>query len=242
MKVIIVNGYPESGKTTFEDLVIKICKERGIKAVRISLIDPVKHIVSYINAGYINKDLKTRKFLSDLKDLTDKYCGFSIKETDRRLKEFETCGCQIVFIDCREAADINYFKEKYKALTLFVKRHDKKPETNNHADANVEDYKYDYIIDNTGDLQHLGNIVFEFLDKFYFSKLYNIYSLFSKNESKKIDDWFINHIKEKGGNDGKNKMPEHWVKVTYFSPPRSGKIYRGVECRCGECYYLEDED
>jgi hypothetical protein len=38
--------------------------------------------------------------------------------------------------------------------------------------------------------------------------------------------------------DGRNKMPRHWLKLMIFSPPRSGCLYKGYQCNCGYEFYL----
>ena len=50
-----------------------------------------------------------------------------------------------IFIHCREPEEIKKFVERNDAITVFVKRPGNNQEIyNNHADANVEKYLYDY--------------------------------------------------------------------------------------------------
>lgn len=66
LKIVIVNGAPGSGKTSFENFCQEImgdfCQIR-------STIDLVKEIATIYAQWDGKKDLKSRKFLSDLKDL-----------------------------------------------------------------------------------------------------------------------------------------------------------------------------
>lgn len=32
---------------------------------------------------------------------------------------------------------------------------------------------------------------------------------------------------------GKYKIPKHWAKFVFYSPPRSGQIFKGIQCSCG---------
>ena len=74
MKIILVNGAPGVGKTTFENF----CLESRSPIYILSTIDPIKKIASYV--GWDNKKTsKNRKFLSDLKDLMTEYNDYSIQ-------------------------------------------------------------------------------------------------------------------------------------------------------------------
>ena len=66
LKIVIVNGAPGSGKTSFEEL----CQDKMGDYCQIrSTVDLVKEIASIYANWDGKKDLKSRKFLSDLKDL-----------------------------------------------------------------------------------------------------------------------------------------------------------------------------
>lgn len=67
----------------------------------------------------------------------------------------------------------------------------------------------------------------------------NLYS-FSKEELDFLTDMYQLHLKECGGNTGREKMPKHWIKLTMFSPPRAGRFYKGINCNCGWEFYLPD--
>ena len=69
LKVLAINGAPGSGKTTFENM---LAKEMGRYYDSRSTIDLVKQVAKL--CGWDGtKDLKSRKFLSDLKDLLTEY-------------------------------------------------------------------------------------------------------------------------------------------------------------------------
>lgn len=65
---------------------------------------------------------------------------------------------------------------------------------------------------------------------------------FTPEEMEKISKDFLQHIKN-NPDDGRCKMPKHWMKITTFSPPRSGYIYKGYQCACGyEFYFRREKD
>ena len=63
------------------------------------------------------------------------------------------------------------------------------------------------------------------------------YSL-TKDELRTLSEDFQQHVKQHGGNDGRYKMPRHWMKIQIFAPPRAGCLYKGYQCACGYEFYL----
>ena len=165
VKVVVINGMPMSGKTTFEELCQKICdpfaKEPGFEKDSIlcvdicSTVDFVK-IVAKQCGWDETKDLKNRKFLSDLKDLLTEWNDVPFKKIQSRInvraKSFAAVDW-LVFVDCREPAEIQKLKERLNATTVLIRRESvENNETSNHADARVFEYDYDLIIYNNSDI------------------------------------------------------------------------------------------
>lgn len=169
LRVVVVNGHPESGKTTFE----KICKEiMGAQFCQIcSTIDIIKEIAT-IGRWDGSKDPRSRKFLSDLKDLFTEYNDAPLHSIEDAINNFEydlktydvDDFAHVLFVDCREPKEIEKLKQKFNAITLLIRRPTTKNEFSNHADAEVENYNYDCIIDNDGSLEELKNKAEGFLD------------------------------------------------------------------------------
>ena len=61
---------------------------------------------------------------------------------------------------------------------------------------------------------------------------------FTKEDLDTCSQAFRVHVAQCGGNDGRYKMPKHWMKFTIYSPPRSGRLYKGFQCNCGWEFYL----
>lgn len=156
MKVVVINGFPKSGKDQF----VRMCQKiRPNKIHNISLIDAVKTQARALGWNG-DKDDKSRKFLSDLKDIWEAYNDGhydTIKwriEAIRSLTEMNSGDSKeiIVFVHVREPNDIEKFVKDFNAFTILVRRPGCGPVLNNHADTNVENWNYDLIYDNEGDL------------------------------------------------------------------------------------------
>ena len=156
--IYIVNGKPESGKTTFENFVKTHMGDPY--CVILSTITVVKEIAKYCGWNG-EKTPKDRKFLSDLKDLLTEWHDIpfnSVVNTVRVEKnEFDMYGIKdyAIFIDCREPKEIDRLKKKLGAKTVLIRRDNHQIETSNHADEEVEDYEYDIVIKNNGTLDYL---------------------------------------------------------------------------------------
>lgn len=154
MKIVIVNGQGASGKTTFEQMVQKIAKERNKKVEILSTITYIKEIATEIGWGG-EKTKESRRFLSDLKDALTHWNDSPYQYIRKQIEILENENVDLLFIDCREPKEIKRFVEDYHALTLLVKRFNKVVIVGNHADDCVYDYDYDIIIDNSRGLNEL---------------------------------------------------------------------------------------
>lgn len=65
----------------------------------------------------------------------------------------------------------------------------------------------------------------------------DVYS-FSNEELDELSKVYRGHVALQGGNTGREKNPKHWLKFIMFSPPRSGRLYKGFVCNCGYEFYL----
>lgn len=156
-QIIVINGEAGSGKDTF----VWLCKNVDGIALKegwnfsgicnFSMVDKVKQIAE--ECGWNGKkDSKSRKFLSDLKDLCDEYNQMSFRDLEHRVFTFRLDPyAKILFVHAREPKDIQAIVEKYKAKTLLIKRNGHSTEASNHADADVYNYEYDYVVTNPGD-------------------------------------------------------------------------------------------
>ena len=173
LRVVIVNGRPGVGKTTFEQMCSDIlgdayCNKR-------STVDKVKEIAAM--AGWKGqKDLKSRKMLSDLKDLFTEYNDMPLHDIITFLTGWESDlayynvgdHTHVLFIDDREPEHIDRLKKELNAITLLIRRPgDEFVEVSNHADDNVFDYEYDYIVENNGDFNDLRDEAQRFINSIF---------------------------------------------------------------------------
>lgn len=172
MKIYVVNGFPESGKTTFEEYVkesLQNSKYRN-KVFLFSTITNVKKIAQQI--GWDGKKTpKDREFLSDLKDLLTTYNDYPYKSIKKEIQKIisktggKTDG-YVFFIDCREPEEIKKIARDLHAQTICVRRPEVETYTqSNHADSEVLKYNYDFYIWNKGTLEEFEKNIDTFIEE-----------------------------------------------------------------------------
>lgn len=173
MRVIVVNGEPQSGKSTFENY----CFALNPIYVRIfSSIQPIKEIAQ--QCGWNGaKEPKDRKFLADLKQLLIEYNNFPFNqivnyiELQRRwMNNRDYDGDKLIFfIDVREPSEIQKLRDKYNAQVILIERVTANSLDNNgDKKENFNRDLYDMVISNNGTLEQLEAQAREFMkDKKY---------------------------------------------------------------------------
>ena len=156
--VIIVNGKPRAGKDTFAQLL-----NRYERVYKYSAIDKIKQIA--IDCGWKGgKSEKDRKFLSDLKMLTTEYSDVAFNDLLDKVMDFysDKIRERLLLIDIREPEEIQRAAEVFDAITVFIKNDNVEDVTSNEADANVENYEYDYYITNNGTIEEFDQSIMNF--------------------------------------------------------------------------------
>jgi predicted AAA+ superfamily ATPase len=175
INVIIVNGLPGCGKTTFEEMCGYML---GPYYRRRSSVDKVKEIAQ-ICGWNGEKTLEARAFLSDLKKLLTKFNDLPFKDIEQHINEFQNeldyYGIDpskgFIFIDVREPNEIQRMKEAFNATTLLIQRDAVAfQEVSNCSDAEVNNYKYDYVVHNNGTYEELHEEAERFLSFVKFDK------------------------------------------------------------------------
>ena len=150
-KVYITSGVGRSGKDTFCEFV-----GNYIPTHKYSIVDLPKEAAKVLgwNGGKTEKD---RKFLSDIMDLSTEYNDCPFQDVSSVVADFKNnlIEDEVLFIDMRDPKDIARAVEVFGAETILVRNPNVAKIESNHADANVENYKYDYIIENDGTLKQL---------------------------------------------------------------------------------------
>lgn len=141
--IVIINGTGGSGKDIFVNFCSKYCT-----VFNSSSIYKIKKIATLMGWDG-QKDEKSRKFLSDLKFLASQYNDMPFRSICKDVEKFKSLDAQIMFIHIREPEEIKRAVQTFGAKTILIKRKGLKNIESNSADANVDNYNYDYIIENT---------------------------------------------------------------------------------------------
>ena len=158
-QVFIINGSGGSGKDTFVSLVAK-----HYPTMNYSSVDKVKEIAMQIGWDG-SKTEWNRRFLSDLKLLTTKFCDMPFKDLQEKVDEFNRDDTiQYLFLHIREPKEIERAKNTFNAKTILIRRNSINKITSNMADANVENYHYDYYINNDSTLVDFEKTAIKFIE------------------------------------------------------------------------------
>lgn len=157
--IFVINGSAESGKDTLCDLVAD--RYLSYYVNKTSSIDIIKSVARRLGWDG-NKDDKSRKFLSDLKFLSSEYNDLPFEYTDKIAKE--ASDMDILFVHIREPKEITKFiSSNPTAKSILVKRKGVNVPLN-EADQGVNDYNYDYVVLNYGDLETFKNTICDLFD------------------------------------------------------------------------------
>lgn len=165
MKVFILNGMAQSGKDTFYKLVSSLT---SCETFHFSIIDKIKDQASMMFGWDGQKGEEDRKFLHELKVLTDDYNDQNFKYVYDGIKDALYLNTQDVniFIDMREEKDILRAKQELNAITILIKNNNVENILTNNADANVFNMEYDIVIDNSGTIEDLKLKAKQFIDNY----------------------------------------------------------------------------
>ena len=157
---VIINGAGGVGK----DTLCSVAAEK-YSIMSVSSIDPIKEAARKL--GWDDqKDLISRKFLSDLKALSIEYNNWPTKYLLNQYELFQKSDLDILFVHIREGNEIESFKNSISgnAVTLLIKRNLKVGHFGNDSDDDVENYSYDYVYDNNKPLEESRVEFLELLD------------------------------------------------------------------------------
>ena len=143
---IVINGKGASGKDTFCEVVGKY-----YDVVNRSSITPIKEIATIYGGWCGGKELKDRKFLSDLKDLFSNYNDLPNVYSVNEFKSFMNGEAEVFFIHIREPENIMKFIKSVdgKCVTLLIKGGKSNQERyGNKSDDEVENFDYDFVFYN----------------------------------------------------------------------------------------------
>lgn len=162
MDVIIINGYPRSGKDTFCETAIQ-----HYKCCNYSTVDTVKQ-VARIMGWDGNKTPEDRAMLSGLKDFYVKWFDGTFIEMTKLIME-SVNDVDFVFLHIREPPEIARIRQwccinNIRDHAIFIKRNGTDTELTNHADRRVEQYSYNAVIKNNGSLDKYRSKTLKYLE------------------------------------------------------------------------------
>jgi hypothetical protein len=168
--VFILNGKAGSGKDTFVELQKAYAQQRyRIKVRGISTVDKVKEAARLLGWDGV-KVPSSRKFLSDLKDLSTKFCDGPAKYCYEVADTLESNSW--LYIHCREPDEIDkmqkVLQKRMQCFTVFIRRPGVEDVVSNHADLNVEKFNYDFYVDNNSTLEIFAKKACDFVDKIFY--------------------------------------------------------------------------
>ena len=123
-QIIILNGTGGSGKDTF----INLCSKYA-SCMSISSVDKVYEAASLLGWTGTKTDMP-------------------FEEIKRKIEKNKKSNYDVLFVKLREPEEIKRLALLYDVKTVLIKRKDHKIITSNRADAKVENYNYDYVIEN----------------------------------------------------------------------------------------------
>lgn len=160
-KIYIVNGKPRAGKDTFAELLSRHCR-----VFKYSSVDKVKKIAAKCgwDGGKTEKD---RKFLSELKRITTEFNDMAYDDLAEKVAYFlKTDFFDVMLIDIREPEEIERAIEGFGAEALYIENINVPAVTSNSSDANVDNFEYDIVINNSGTLEMFEYVVETFYNNY----------------------------------------------------------------------------
>lgn len=155
-KIYILNGVGTSGKGVFADYINKY-----IPTYKYSIVDLPKEAAKVLGWDGCKAE-KDRKFLSDIVDLSTEYNDAPFKDVLSLVTDFKNnkdfAEYEVLIIDMRDPKDITRAVKTFGAETILIRNPNVEKIESNHADRDVENYEYDYIIENDGTLEQLERV------------------------------------------------------------------------------------
>ncbi len=176
--VVVVNGFPRSGKDTFVNFALdRLNKDERSVAYPFSSIDPVFKLFADAGIEMDRQNLtdNDRCALSEVGLVMEERFGFRVNAVlaaSRRLfNNGDGNTHKILFVYMREPKLIERLHdrvgqiEEVDFITVLVRRPSEKTTVSNSSDQGVLDMKYDYVVHNDADLGALEKVAHLFVRK-----------------------------------------------------------------------------
>jgi len=170
MKLILLAGKAESGKTTSSLFMKKYLEEQGISSIKTSLTKYLKLYAKEIIGYNEQTDEKPRDLLQSLGDTVRSIdVNFLLKRMDEDILVFSNFADYVIIDDIRFASEIEYLRKKYdcKVIKLARKAAGKKltaKQKKHSTETGLDGFDdYDKVINNNKTLDDLEKMVRKYL-------------------------------------------------------------------------------
>ncbi|BCH56021.1 hypothetical protein RvVAR031_36310 [Agrobacterium vitis] len=167
--IVIVNGYPQSGKDTATGFLVEAMRGMGWSCAHFSIINPVRHFLSSLGISDIEKTPEYRKLMADVMDRVEAHnhehalSRIVLRAIEHAFANYPLDigpNRSVAFLHVRQIETIQWIKanapQGAKVVTLIVNRNGAVVEPSNVADAGVWGMTYDIVIGNHGPLDQLS--------------------------------------------------------------------------------------
>ena len=149
-KVIIINGSSGVGKDKFVEF---LNKNTACRVFNHSTVDKIRDLFKYSKC---ERDELKRKLMCGIKKLLVEYDNIPFKEMIDQYENYDSfMNGFILFIHCREPDEIQQFVDHFEDCTTLLMKRKGLTVPKNKSDMNVNNFKYDYVINNDGTLKDL---------------------------------------------------------------------------------------
>jgi tRNA uridine 5-carbamoylmethylation protein Kti12 len=163
--LIIVNGYPKSGKDAFVDYCCSALEDTPYWTRNVSSVDNVKKAALLLGWDGA-KDESGRNFLSELKDLSTHTYDGPMQYMRSVIESVPETHNFALFFHIREPEEIAKFVTLYpNTITVCVHRIESEKTYMNTGDRNVLAYPYDKHIENYTTLRDLKEKANKFVEE-----------------------------------------------------------------------------
>ena len=174
MKLILLCGKAESGKTTSAGMIKKYMEEQKKVAITTSLAKYLKLYAKEISGYVEGVDEKPRELLQKLGDTVrslDK--DFLLKRMDEDIKVYSSFADFIIIDDIRLSSEIDYLRKKYDCNVVQLVRDEESSSLTGKQKKHITETgldgfnDYDKTIENFGSLEDLDNNLRKYIGDYY---------------------------------------------------------------------------
>lgn len=183
IKTFVINGKPGAGKDTFIDLVEEyvrrdIRNKGKVSVVSVSTVDLMKRALVLLGWDGTTKSPQIRRALSNMKDfatqlydtpyqyVNDVFDKIRLEQEELFRQHGSRGYTTLLFVHSREPEEIERFEKNLNAKSILIVRRGLKEidGIKNHADENVENHNYNFVVHNDGTLNNLRKLAEQFAE------------------------------------------------------------------------------